>query len=108
MIELAYQNFKTDEGFPFGGWAVGTGFNIKWQRGPLVDPETGNRLEPNGAFVETVLKAVLQRIEFYQDSPFNCEENAAAIFHIKGALEALNTRTARRTDQGVEGTWEGS
>lgn len=106
MTELEYQNFKTDEGYPNGGWAAGVGFDIKWQKGPLVDPETNERLRPNGAFVETLLKAVKQRIEFYQDSPFNCEENARAISHIEAAIQALNDRTARRTEEGTEGTWK--
>lgn len=100
------QNYSDEKGNPVGGWAEGKGFHIDWQNGPLnVD---GERLQPNGAFVEYVLKAVQQRIEFYQRSPFACTENAEAIEHIKRAVDSLNKRTSRRKSQGTEGTWDGS
>lgn len=97
------QNFSDEHGHPVGGWAEGKGFRIDWQNGPLfVD---GERIEPNGAFVEYVLLAVKQRIEYYQQSPFACTENAKAIACIQEAVDQLNARTARRTATGVEGTW---
>jgi len=96
------QNIDDENGNPAGGLVKGTGLSIEWQSGPLqVD---GVRQEPNGAFVETVLEAVRQRIESFQLSKFACEENAKAITHIEDALKALNERTSRRTAEGTEGT----
>ncbi len=90
---------------PAGGTTFGNGFAIAWQNGPLGrGPE---REEPNGAFVEDVITAALDRIEFYQDGRFACEENARAIEHLKLALQALESRTRRREQQQVEGTHQG-
>ena len=93
-------------GNPAGGFAGGVGFSIEWQRGPL--SVNGERLEPNGAFVETIIAAAKQRIEFYQDSKFACAENEKAIMHLGLALNELNARTLRRTEAGVEGTHNGN
>lgn len=93
-----------DQGNPRGGWTEGVGLSIDWQDGPLVDPVTGDRRDPNGAFVETVIRAAIGRLEHYQSLRFACEENAEAIRHLDAALAALASRTARREAQGVEGT----
>jgi len=53
-----------DQENPAGGGSQGTGFEIVWQDGPLV--ENGR----NGAFVEDVLKAVIGRLEFYERSKY--------------------------------------
>lgn len=79
---------------------------IRWQDGPLGRGE--DRKEPNGAFVETVLKAALQRIEHYQGTKFSCRENALAITKIEEALMWLNRRTQRREEENVEGTHAGN
>jgi hypothetical protein len=100
------ENYDDSEGKPAGGWVQGTGLQIEWQNGPLGRVGSLDRLEPNGAFVETVLEAVQQRIEYYQ-TRFPCRENALAITKIEEALHWLNARTNRRTKQGVEGTHEG-
>ena len=90
------------EGRPAGGKTYGLGIDISWQDGPLaVD---GTRREPNGAFVEGVIEAALGRLEFYQDSPFKCRENALAITKLEEALHWCNHRTAKREARGVEGT----
>jgi len=89
---------------PAGGVSMGVGFVISWQNGPLGTDKF--RKEPNGAFVEDVISAVLDRISFYQASPFRCEENEEALTHLKLALEALHHRTAKREEKGVEGTHE--
>lgn len=96
-------NFDDDHGRPAGGEVRGTGLTIDWQNGPLGHRDDPNRLEPNGAFVETVLQAVLQRIEYYQ-TRFPCVENAIAIAHLVEALIVLDQRTTRRIAQGTEGT----
>ena len=99
-------NNLDSQGRPAGGTVTGMGLAITWQAGPLsVD---GVRREPNGAFVETVIDAALQRLLHYQESPFNCQENAQAIGHLQAALQALNGRTARRVAAGVEGSHRGN
>ena len=95
-------HFVDSEGRPAGGTTYGQGFAIGWQNGPLaVD---GVRRDPNGAFVEDVLAAVIGRIEFYQASRFACQENADALDALKVAAKRLDDRTKNRTARGVEGT----
>jgi len=84
----------------------GTGFSISWQNGPLGRGD--ERREPNGAFVETIIAAAKDRIGNYQNSQFNCKENAEAVFHLGEALRWLNERTLRRETKGVEGTHAGN
>lgn len=90
------------EGRPAGGASSGRGFAISWQNGPLGRGD--ERREPNGAFVEDVLAACLDRLEVYQASEFACDENADAIAYVRDALARLEARTARRIAAGVEGT----
>jgi hypothetical protein len=103
---IKIKNRVDDQGRPAGGEVVGTGLTIVWQDGPLGRDD--DRLAPNGAFVEDVIRAAINRIAFYQDGPFNCQENADAYLHLNIALNALNSRTARRETAGVEGTHEGT
>ncbi len=99
---IDYENFDDENGNPAGGWAEATGLRIDWQNGPLaVD---GVRLEPSGAFVETVLAVAKSRLEYYQDSKFASTYNANAIRAIDEALAHLHQRTADREARGVEGT----
>ncbi len=100
-------NYDDHGGNPAGGYVRGTGLEVRWQEGPLGRGE--DRQEPNGAFVETVIAAAKQRIEYYQraaNGRFACEENEAAIQHLDVALEFLNQRTQQREARGVEGTHE--
>jgi hypothetical protein len=91
-------------GIPAGGCVHGTGLAIHWQNGALsVD---GERKEPNGAFVEDVIDAAIQRIQHYQETRFATEDNATAIHHLTLANEALGHRTWEREQRGVEGTHE--
>lgn len=95
----------TFDGNPAGGYVRGTGLSIDWQNGPL--GRGFDRHEPNGAFVETVIEAARQRIEYYQtgcNGKFACRENALAITKLEEALHWLNHRTAAREARGVEGT----
>ncbi len=99
------ENYDDDAGNPAGGWVKGVGFEIEWQNGPLA--VNGERREPSGAFVENVLRAVIQRVQYYQvasDGKFACRENALAITHMEEALHWMNHRTAAREARGVEGT----
>lgn len=86
------ENNVDEHGRPAGGLVEGVGLRIDWQNGPL--GRGMERIPPNGAFVETVLAAALQRIEHYQASEFRCRENAIAITKIEEALMWLNSRTA--------------
>ncbi len=106
LQEFKAQNWTDVEDMPAGGEVRGVGLSIMWQKGPLGE-EGVDRLEPNGAFVETVIAAVIQRLEWYQDvrdGKFRCDENKFAISSLEEALEVLNQRTKDRQQRGVEGT----
>ena len=98
------ENHDDRGGNPAGGRVEGVGLSIDWQDGPLGRGE--DRIEPNGAFVETVVAAVIQRIEYYQSGKFKCRENALAITKLEEALHWMNHRTANRETREVEGTHE--
>ncbi len=104
LQEFTATNHNDEKGKPAGGGVLGVGLKIEWQNGPLGRGE--ERIEPNGAFVETVIAAAKQRIQYYQDAGFACDENADAIFHLKEALSRLDCRTKSRESAGVEGTHE--
>ena len=92
---------------PAGGHVTGTGIEITWQNGPLGRGK--KRKKPNGAFVEDVIDAAKQRIDFYQtaqDGKFACKENEEALGHLKQALAVLDLRTKKREAREVEGTHE--
>lgn len=89
---------------PAGGISGGQGFEVIWQDGPVSEPGS----QP-GAFVEDLLEAVRDRLQFYQRAAggkYACEENMLAIEKISEALGALDARTRRREARGVEGTDE--
>ncbi len=100
--EFKASNMRDVDGNPSGGRVDGVGLRITWQTGPL--GRGADRKAPNGAFVETVIAAAKQRIEFYQESKFKCAENEKALWHLDAALKILNSRTQRREAQGTEGT----
>lgn len=105
MLQETKHTYPTDEnGNPAGGEVRGVGLSIDWQNGPL--GRGAERIEPNGAFVETVIQAAADRLDFYQRSRFNCAENAAALAHLEAALASLKARTAAREARDVEGTHE--
>lgn len=106
MQEITAENNVDAEGRPAGGFVQGVGLSVSWQNGPLGRDEA--RIEPNGAFVETVIAAAKQRIEHYQESGFSCRENALAITKLEEALHWLNARTQRREVAGTEGTHQGA
>lgn len=111
MDGLKIENRLNGEGRPAGGSVRGVGIAIDWQDGPLGRVGTNARQEPNGAFVEQVLEAALQRLVFYQEAAggrFQCEENAAAIASLQDALGSLDARTRRRVEAATEGTHEGA
>lgn len=71
--------------------------NIKFQLGPI--KEVG----VNGTQIDSVIDVVINRLEGFQKGPFECMENLNAITHLMEAKNALQSRTKKREDQGVEG-----
>ncbi len=61
----------------------------------------------NGVTINDLLKVCQNLMEGYQSTKFACEENAQALAGINSALEALEARINRRTDQGVLNTHVG-
>jgi hypothetical protein len=99
---ITSNHFTDSHGRPAGGSTYGRGFAIAWQHGPL--KVEGQTSEPNGAFVEDVITAALDRIEHYQSTEFRNIHNHNAIRHLKHALKFLNYRTEQRRLLGIEGT----
>lgn len=93
----------TSQSDPDGGVTFGAGFIISWQRGSLRNDD-GSFKEPNGAFIEDIIDAAKDRLEYHQQSQFACEENAQAIAYLQQALDILNERTKRRESIGVLGS----
>jgi hypothetical protein len=113
--KLEQHHYCDTNGNPAGGRSKGIGFDIEWQHGPLGRGD--DRKDPNGAFVEGVLQAVIGRLQFYQNTrvadgatppyaKFACRENAIALTHLETALLWLEKRTADREARQVEGTHE--
>lgn len=100
--QIIGKHFDDANGNPAGGTTTGPGLSISWQNGPLAID--GVRREPNGAFVEGVIAAALDRLQYYQASKFRCRENALAITKLEEALHWLDHRTRDREARSVEGT----
>ena len=96
------EHWNDANGAPAGGTTYGRGFAIGWQNGPL--GRGGDRTEPNGAFVEDIIKAAIDRLKYYQQSQFASDYNARALIGLEAAIFALNERTADREERDVEGT----
>ena len=99
--EIESEHFIDDDGNLTGGKTSGIGFEINWQNGLIPKGE-----KPNGAFVEHLILACLDRMTFYQNSKFACEQNAKTIECLQEALNSQITRTCERIDRNVEGTNE--
>ena len=99
------RNDFDQDGNPAGGFASGIGFVIVWQDGPLGRGE--EKKPPNGAFLEDVIIALSQRVEFYQsanDGRLACNENDDTLYYLGEALNAQFRRTERRQKSQTEGT----
>lgn len=92
-------NEVPEGGNPTGGVTYLVNSVINWQDG-IIDGKQ------NGAFVEDVITAAITRLEYFQNSKFNCQENADAIEALCDAMSALGSRTKAREAQGVENTYE--
>lgn len=87
-----------DNGWGTGGTTHGIGFCIDWQNG-LQPPR-------NGAFVEDIIQAAIDRLEFFQSTKSANLYNAEALFYLKKALSALEARVADRIERGVYNSYE--
>jgi hypothetical protein len=102
VTRITATNWTDAKGLPAGGMVVGQGISISFQDGPVkVNGE-------NGAQVEDVLHAALQRLEWLNSGAFRCRENSLAITEIESALHWLRDRTERRVREGTEGTHIGN
>ena len=99
---LMVQNRTDKDGNPAGGDVRAVGLDIVWQDGPLGRPPK----PATGAFVEDVIEAARQRLEFYQTASggrFACRENSIAITHLETAMLFLHQRRMEREARGVQG-----
>jgi len=71
---------------------------VKFQCGPIKENEV------NGCANEDLIVMVIDRLQSFQKSEFNCRENALAITKLEEALFWLRARTVSREKRGVEGT----
>lgn len=84
---------------------------INWQDGPRgTDMQNADGTpvlaDPNGAFVEDVIWAAIQRLEFFNESKYRCRENSLAITKLEEALFILKDRQLSRSARNVEGKHE--
>jgi len=99
------EDFRLDDaGTPTGGTTRSVGIEIAWQDGPLVSG--GAVGEPNGARVEGLIAAAVNRLRFYQSTRFSCRENEQTTHKLEEALDWLNRRSSDRQARGVKGTHE--
>lgn len=66
-------------------------------------PDTIEVLGVQGLTNEVLLAVVQHRLESFQEGPFACKENHAALTLVSAALNELEQRTAARRARGVEG-----
>lgn len=108
--QLECENTCNEDGNPTGGRVKSTGLDISWQDGPLGWDYNRNTypaaVQPNGAFTEDVVLAVIQRLQFFQEAnnrKFACRENACAITHLEEALMWMQRRHDNRVGRKVQG-----
>jgi hypothetical protein len=77
--------------------ALGPLHTVNFQNGPI--PVNGI----NGVTQEVLLAIVKDRLECFQNGPFPCAENEAALAFVSEALEILKNRTRDRIARAVEG-----
>lgn len=73
---------------------------LAFQNGPVGPDGAG----VNGITHEVLLATLDDRLSAFQTGPFSCPENEEALYHVRRAMQAMNMRTARRVERGVEGT----
>lgn len=73
---------------------------VRFQHGPV--GKDGSNI--NGISDESLIEILVNRLIAFQDGPWASEANSRALSHLRGALSAMEERTARRRASGVEGT----
>jgi hypothetical protein len=97
------RNHTDTEGNPQGGYALGPGMAVVFQDGPRGFDGNGQLNPANGAFVEDLLVAARQRLEFFQGTKYQHHANAQAIELIDQAVAELAIRANARLARGVLG-----
>lgn len=112
------ENYKTIDGFDVGHYPADTEEDIKEDAYIFVEHSTNKitftvqngpikEVGKNGCQVDSILKAVLEIIRGL-NKKFPCRENSLAITKMEEALFWLKERTTRRTQEGTEGTNQGT
>ena len=103
--DIEIQNFTNEvDGNPTGGYVSGIGLRIDWQNGPIGRGE--DKQQPNGAFLQDVIEACIERLRYYQEGKFACKFNEYAIKSLEDALESLDDRKEDREAREVQGTYK--
>ena len=102
--ELRVENVTDENSNPTGGKVRGVGLQIDWQDGPL--GRGTEKKEADGAFVEDVILAAIQRLRFYQAGKFGCRENACALTKLEESLMWMQRRHDEREARQVQGLHE--
>lgn len=76
------------------------GLSLPFQDGPVKEVGT------NGITHEALLAVLIDRLKHLQKGPYACDENAAALVHLRFAQDQFKHRTIKRMERGVEGTLE--
>ena len=87
-------NYKLD-----GGYAYATGFAINWQRGRLFNNKSGEEVGRNGALIDEVLWACLQRLKFYRNCGYADENDMEALRHVRSAVKMLDDARDRNPQE---------
>lgn len=67
--------------------------------------QTGNPADGiNGITIEALLEVIASRLDGFQQTEFNCAENAEALEKVLWARDTLYARTQRRKEDGTAGT----
>ena len=100
LSHLELQHLVRDDGNLTGGHAVGRGFTIVYQSGPV------HMSLQNGALIEDVLLAVALRLRALAAGPLATDETLAAAENVEAAIELLGDRRADRERRGVADTYQ--
>ena len=74
--------------------------SLQFQSGPVKEQDGRD-----GCQIEDVLQVLIDRLTVYQQGNYRCRENSIAITKMEEAKLWLQDRTRRRTEEGVEGTF---
>lgn len=78
--DVVISESQLENGIPCGGYSYGCGFTILWPN---------KKRNIRGAWITSILKALIHRLETHQKSRFACPENQQALTHLYAALEVL-------------------